>query len=50
MSLSKKDLDDMRPAIDKMVRKFLGFEEPTLVIAATTCLDKGYSKSKTVSK
>lgn len=50
MALSRRDLDDLRPIIDKTVQKFLGFSEPTLVVAAINCIDKGYDKKKTVSK
>ena len=47
MSLSRKELDDLRPMVDRAVRKFLGFGEPTLVTAAINCIDKGYDARKT---
>ncbi|KAK2194112.1 hypothetical protein NP493_2g07042 [Ridgeia piscesae] len=50
MSLSRKELDDLRPMVDRAVRKFLGFGEPTLVTAAINCIDKGYDARKTQSK
>ena len=50
MSSSRKELDDLRPSIDRMVQKFLGFSEPTLVTAALNCVDKGYDRRKTVGQ
>lgn len=50
MSLSRKDLDELRPMLDRTVQKFLGFTEPTLVTAALNCVDKGYEKRKTIDK
>ena len=48
MSLSRKETEDLKPLIEKVVNKFLGFSEPTLLTAAVNCLDKGYDKRKTV--
>jgi U4/U6 small nuclear ribonucleoprotein PRP3 len=48
MALSKKDVEELKPLIDRTVSKFLGFSEPTLVTAAVSCLEKGYDKRKTV--
>ena len=50
MSLTRKDVEDLKPLIDNVVYKFLGFSEPTLVHAAVNCLDKGYDKRKTVGR
>lgn len=50
MSLSRKDLDELRPMLDRTVQKFLGFTEPTLVTAALNCVDKGYEKRKTIGE
>ena len=50
MSLSRKDLDELKPMLERTVQKFLGFTEPTLVTAALNCVDKGYEKRKTVGK
>ena len=50
MSLSRKDMEDLRPMVDRTVHKFLGFSEGTLSTAALNCLDKGYDKRKTVGK
>ena len=47
MSLSRKEVDELKPLIDKAVSKFLGFGEPTLVTAALNCLTKGYDERKT---
>jgi U4/U6 small nuclear ribonucleoprotein PRP3 len=49
-SLSKKDIEEIKPYIDKAVQKFLGFSEPSLVTAALNCLASGYDKRKTSSK
>jgi len=46
--LSRKDIEELRPIIDRTVVKFLGFSEPTLATAAVSCLEKGYDKNKTV--
>ena len=48
MSLSRKDLEELRPMLDRTVHKFLGFTEPTLATAALNCIDKGYEKRKTI--
>ena len=48
MALSRKEVEELKPIIDKTVIKFLGFSEPTLVTAAVSCLEKGYDKNKTV--
>jgi len=48
MALSRKEVEELKPIIDRTVVKFLGFSEPTLVTAAVSCLEKGYDKNKTV--
>jgi len=48
MALSRKDVEELKPIIDRTVVKFLGFSEPTLVTAAVSCLEKGYDKHKTM--
>ncbi|XP_074661337.1 U4/U6 small nuclear ribonucleoprotein Prp3-like [Tubulanus polymorphus] len=50
MSLSRKDLDVLKPEVNRAVQKFLGFSETTLVTAAINCVDKGYDKRKTRDK
>ena len=50
MSLSRKELEELKPMVDKTVQKFLGFSEPTLVMASVNCMDKGYDKRKTVGE
>ena len=50
MSFSRKDIDELKPVIERTVLKMLGFNEPTLVTAAINCLDKGYDKKKTVGE
>jgi U4/U6 small nuclear ribonucleoprotein PRP3 len=49
-SLSKKDVEEIKPYVDRTVQKFLGFSEPSLVTAALNCLTSGYDKRKTSSK
>lgn len=48
MALSRKEVEELKPIIDRTVVKFLGFSEPTLATAAVSCLEKGYDKHKTV--
>lgn len=50
MALSRKEVEELKPIIDRTVVKFLGFSEPTLATAAVSCLEKGYDKNKTVGK
>jgi len=50
MSLSRKEVEELKPIIDRTVVKFLGFSEPTLVTAAVSCLEKGYDKPKTMGR
>ncbi|KAM7298169.1 U4/U6 small nuclear ribonucleoprotein Prp3 isoform X2 [Ixodes scapularis] len=50
MALSRKDVEELKPWIDRTVEKFLGFNEPTLVTAAVSCLSNGYDKRKTTDK
>nr|CAD7424184.1 unnamed protein product [Timema monikensis] len=49
-TLSKKDIEDIKPYVDKAVQKFLGFSEQSLVTVAMSCLASGYDKKKTASK
>ncbi|CAJ0927068.1 unnamed protein product [Ranitomeya imitator] len=46
MSLSRRELDDLKPWIEKTVKGVLGFSEPTVVIAALNCVGKGMDKKK----
>ncbi|XP_022081953.1 U4/U6 small nuclear ribonucleoprotein Prp3-like [Acanthaster planci] len=48
MGLSKRDLEELRPTVDDIVRKVLGFSEPSVTIAALNCVGKGMTKVKTV--
>ncbi|PVD36301.1 hypothetical protein C0Q70_03279 [Pomacea canaliculata] len=50
MSLSQRELDDLKSVLSETVRKFLGFSENSLVSAALNCISKGYDKQKTVGK
>lgn len=47
MSFSKREIEEFRPKVDRVVEKFLGFHEPALVETALHCLGAGYDKKKT---
>ncbi|MGH0180413.1 UNVERIFIED_CONTAM: hypothetical protein FKN15_004021 [Acipenser sinensis] len=47
MSLSKRELDELKPWVEKTVKRVLGFSEPTVVTAALHCVGKGLDKRKT---
>lgn len=44
---SRKDVEEIKPQVDKTIEKFLGFHEPDLVTTALNCLSSGYDKQKT---
>ena len=46
MALSKRELDELKPWIEKTVKRVLGFSEPTVVTAALNCVGKGMDKKK----
>ncbi|KAL1426381.1 hypothetical protein MTO96_003390 [Rhipicephalus appendiculatus] len=50
MALTRKEAEELRPWVDRTVHKFLGFEEPTLVTAAVSCLSSGFDKAETTKK
>ena len=50
MSLSRREMKDLKPEIDRIVEKVLGFGESTLATAALNCLDKGYDRNKAERK
>lgn len=45
--LTRKEIDEMKPQIEKAVHKFLGFGEPAIVTTAVNCITSGYDKRKT---
>lgn len=47
MSLPKREVEELRPWVERTVKKVLGFSEPTVVTAALHCLGKGLDKRKT---
>ncbi|XP_043935848.1 U4/U6 small nuclear ribonucleoprotein Prp3 [Protopterus annectens] len=47
MSLSKRELEELKPWVEKTVKRVLGFSEPTVVTAALNCVGKGMDKKKT---
>ncbi len=50
MSLPKREVDELRPWVERTVKKVLGFSEPTVVKAALHCVGKGLDKRKTTGK
>lgn len=44
---TRKEMDDIKPQIEKAVHKFLGFGEPSIVTTAVNCIASGYDKRKT---
>lgn len=50
MSLPKREVDELRPWVERIVKKVLGFSEPTVVTAALHCVGKGLDKRKTTGK
>lgn len=48
LSLTKRDLDELKPWVEKTVKRVLGFSEQTVVTAALNCVGKGMDKKKTV--
>ncbi|CAN0265460.1 unnamed protein product [Lampetra planeri] len=47
MALTKKDVEELKPWVEKTVKKVLGFTEPTVVTAALNCVGKGMDRGKT---
>uniref|UniRef100_A0AAY4AJU4 U4/U6 small nuclear ribonucleoprotein Prp3 n=1 Tax=Denticeps clupeoides TaxID=299321 RepID=A0AAY4AJU4_9TELE len=50
MSLPKREVEELRPWVERTVKKVLGFSEPTVVTAALHCVGKGLDKRKTVDQ
>ncbi|XP_015600963.1 U4/U6 small nuclear ribonucleoprotein Prp3 [Cephus cinctus] len=48
--LTRKEIDEMKPQIEKAVHKFLGFGEPAIVTTAVNCISSGYDRRKTADK
>lgn len=48
--LTRKEIDEMKPQIEKAVHKFLGFSEPAIVTTAVNCITSGYDKRKTAGQ
>lgn len=47
MSLPKQEVEEIRPWVERTVKKVLGFSEPTVVTVALQCVGKGLDKRKT---
>uniref|UniRef100_A0A3Q3GX09 U4/U6 small nuclear ribonucleoprotein Prp3 n=1 Tax=Labrus bergylta TaxID=56723 RepID=A0A3Q3GX09_9LABR len=50
MSLPKREVEELRPWVERTVKKVLGFSEPTVVTAALHCVGKGLDKRKTTDQ
>ena len=48
--LSRREIEDLKPSIDKAVYKVLGSSDSSLVSTAVHCLNSGYDKRKTTDK
>ena len=48
--LSRKDIDEIKPSVDKIVYKVLGSNDSSVVSTAIHCISSGYDKRKTVDK
>jgi U4/U6 small nuclear ribonucleoprotein PRP3 len=48
--LSRREVEDLKPSIDKAVYKVLGSSDSSLVSTAVHCLNSGYDKRKTTDK
>ncbi|GLV44248.1 Precursor RNA processing 3 [Carabus blaptoides fortunei] len=48
--LSRKDIDDIKPSIDRAVYKVIGTSDSSVLSAAEKCLYSGYDKRKTTEK
>ncbi|KRT81839.1 hypothetical protein AMK59_5102 [Oryctes borbonicus] len=48
--ISKKELDELKPSIDKAVYKVLGLNDSSLLNCSIHCLNSGYDRRKTVDK
>ncbi|KAM9724585.1 U4/U6 small nuclear ribonucleoprotein Prp3 isoform 1-T2 [Menidia menidia] len=50
MSLPKREVEELRPWVERTVKKVLGFSEPTVVTAALHCVGKGLDKRRTTDQ
>lgn len=48
--LSRKEIDELKPSVDKAVYKILGSSDSALVNRALDCLSSGYDRRKTIDK
>ncbi|XP_058801099.1 U4/U6 small nuclear ribonucleoprotein Prp3 [Phymastichus coffea] len=48
--LSRREVDELRPLIDRSISRFLGISEPSITSTALHCLEAGYDKRKTAAK
>ncbi|XP_044259581.1 U4/U6 small nuclear ribonucleoprotein Prp3 [Tribolium madens] len=48
--LSRREVEDLKPSIDKAVYKLLGSSDSSLVSTAVHCLNSGYDRRKTTDK
>ncbi|KAM3614195.1 uncharacterized protein V6R79_011313 [Siganus canaliculatus] len=50
MSLPKREVEELRPWVERTVKKVLGYSEPTVITAALHCVGKGLDKRKTIDQ
>ncbi|KAJ8383772.1 hypothetical protein AAFF_G00214590 [Aldrovandia affinis] len=50
MSLPRREVEELRPWVERTVNKVLGFPEPTVIKAALHCVGKGLDKRKTTDQ
>ncbi|XP_066577127.1 U4/U6 small nuclear ribonucleoprotein Prp3 isoform X2 [Amia ocellicauda] len=50
MALSRREQEELKPWVERTVKKVLGFSEPTVVTAALHCVCKGLDKRKTTDQ
>lgn len=48
--LSRREIEDLKPSIEKTIYKLLGSSDTSLVSTAVHCLSSGYDKRKTTDK
>ncbi|KAJ8983034.1 hypothetical protein NQ317_014331 [Molorchus minor] len=49
-SLSRRDIDDLKPSLDKLVHKIIGTGDSSVLRTTVDCLSSGYDRRKTADK
>lgn len=50
INISRREIDDLKPQIERAIQKFLGFNESLVVSTALNCIVSGYDKRKTAGR